>query len=102
MGARRTLEEEMAAAYAERQRQAALVAEFDADQERRREEKRRTAAQAETEELARTRLSEWLDGGSTEEEFRQVWPQMLAEHYGRKHAAKAAERQKLIDENRIF
>ncbi len=97
-----TLEEQIANSFAQRQRNAALLAEHDAQQEARAEAKRKAAVAAEVEKLARVRLAEWLDGGGTEEEFRQQWPGMLAKFFEDKHTAKAAARQELIDRNRIF
>lgn len=103
MGVRRqTLPEQIADAYAERERQAAFVANFDAEEERRAEAKRKAEAQAETEELARTRLQEFLDAGLSETELRQQWPMILSEHFGRKNAERDAERQQMINAQRVF
>ncbi len=99
---RPTLEEQVANAHAQRERDAAFVASIDAEEERRAEVKRKAAAQAELEALATKRLDEWTTAGGTVEEFRRVWPDMMREHFGRRHAAEDAERQKMIDAQRIF
>ena len=99
---RPTLPEQIANAYAERERHAAIAASIDAEEERRAAEKRKAAAEAETEELARVRLTEWLEAGGTEADFRAQWPAMMAAHFNSKHAVEDAERAALIDAQRVF
>lgn len=102
MGANRTLAEQVAAAWEDREKDAAFVASIDAEEERRAEVKRKTEAEAEVAALAKSRLQEFLDAGLTETEFRLQWPQIVAEHFGRKHAASDAERARLVDLQRVF
>lgn len=66
------------------------------------EDRRKAEARAETEELARTRLQEFLDAGLSETELRQQWPMILSEHFGRKNAERDAERQRLVNAQRVF
>ncbi len=62
------------------------------------EEARRAEGRAELEEHARQQLSLWLVNGGTEESFAAAWPEIEREFM----AGKQAERQKTIDQGRVF
>lgn len=62
------------------------------------EEARRAEGRAELEDHARQQLRLWLVNGGTEESFQAAWPSMEQEFM----AGKQAERQKTIDQGRVF
>lgn len=100
MGARRTLQEQIDSAYADQQRGREFVERLDRENEAAREQERKDQAAREVEDLARTRLSEWLAAGGTEQEFRREWPRMLREHLDNKRGAEDAAHQRLVDSTR--
>lgn len=94
------------------QKSAENMARYDAAVAAKREQERKDAAAAETEQFAEARLREWLDAGGSEEDFRAAWPQMFGEHLSARRAPadaerdderqRLAERQRLIDQQRVF
>ena len=100
MGASRTLAEQMANAHVEREREAAFVANLDAEAEAAREQNQREAAQAELADHLRRRGAAYLDATGAPTVPPALMEAWSAEHVSTKATEQEAAHQRLVDSTR--
>ena len=100
MGANRTLAEQMANAYAEREKARAFAANLDAEAEAAREQRQREAAQAELAEHLRRRGATYLDATGAPAVPPALMEAWSAELVSSKAAEQEAAHQRLVDSTR--
>ena len=88
--------------YERRVKDAENMARYEAAVTKRADQQRRDAARTDAEAFVEARLTEWLDAGGSEAEFRAAWPTMFAGHLNAKRAPEDAQRQRLIEQQRVF